>query len=92
MSSVSEFTSIPYQSRYFPRTIASRSRLEPQVMAYWLMSAWMAAAAASFRTSGAGKLEKPWARFDGLVLGGQPGHAPDDRFGEAVGAAGYMHG
>ena len=62
VSSVSEFTSIPYHSRYF-RTIASRSRLEPQVMAYWLMSAWMAAAAASLSTWGAGKFGKPCARL-----------------------------
>src|SRR5215217_732125 len=32
-------------------------------MAYWLMSSWIARAAASFRTSGAGKLGKPWARL-----------------------------
>ncbi len=62
VSSVSGFTSSPYHSRYF-RAMASRSRLAPQVMAYWLMSARSAATAASLSTSGAGKLGKPCARL-----------------------------
>src|ERR1051325_11703756 len=74
VSSASGFTSIPYHSRYF-RATASRSRLAPQVMAYWLMSARMAAAAASLSTAG----------------GGESGHPADDRLGERVGAAGGAH-
>ena len=43
--------------------MASRSRLAPQVMAYWLMSERIAAMAASFKTWGVAKLGKPWARL-----------------------------
>src|ERR1035441_2509601 len=43
--------------------MASRKGLAPQVMAYWLMSASMASAAALFRTAGAGKSGKPCARL-----------------------------
>src|SRR2546425_3700051 len=62
VSSVSGSTVMPYQSAYF-RASASRRRLAPQVIAYWLMSARIARAAASLMTSGAGKLGKPWARL-----------------------------
>src|SRR5512143_3603025 len=60
--SVSGSTVMPYQSAYF-RATASRRCLAPHVMAYWLMSAAMARAAASFRTWGAGKLGNPCARL-----------------------------
>src|SRR5439155_6985865 len=60
--SVSGFTVIPYQSAYF-RASASRRRFAPQVMAYWFTSSRSARAAASFRTSGAGKFGNPWARL-----------------------------
>src|ERR1043166_883090 len=90
VSSASGFTSIPYHSRYF-RATASRSRLAPQVMAYWLMSARMAAAAASLSTAGAPQMGESLRRFDGAVLGGEPGHPADDRLGERVGAAGGAH-
>src|SRR2546422_8274200 len=60
--SVSGFTVIWYQSAYL-RARASRSRLAPQVMAYWFTSSRIARAAASFRTSGAGKFGNPWARL-----------------------------
>ncbi len=43
--------------------MAARSRSLPQVTAYWLTSARMASTAASFRSSGAGKSGKPWARL-----------------------------
>src|SRR5437667_1628553 len=62
VSSVSGSTVMPYQSAYL-RASASRSRLAPQVMAYWLMSARIAREAASLMTSGAGKLGKPCARL-----------------------------
>src|SRR5512147_823027 len=62
VSSVSGSTVIPYQSAYF-RAMASRRCLAPHVMAYWLMSAAMARAAASFRIWGAGKLGNPCARL-----------------------------
>src|SRR5438045_4161486 len=51
-----------YQSWYFAAN-AFRSRAAPQVMAYWLMSSRIARAAASFRTSGQGKLGKPCERL-----------------------------
>src|SRR5881296_4088042 len=60
--SVSGFTVIPYQSAYFLAS-ASRSRFAPQVIAYWFTSSRIARAAASFSTSGAGKLGNPWARL-----------------------------
>jgi hypothetical protein len=53
---------MPYHSWYFAVS-ASRSRLAPQVMAYWLISAAIARAAASFRTSGVAKFGKPCARL-----------------------------
>src|SRR3989475_11577593 len=62
VSSVSGSTVMPYQSAYF-RASASRRRLAPQVIAYWLMSARIARAAASLMTSGAGELGKHWARL-----------------------------
>src|SRR5438094_3679150 len=43
--------------------MASRSGRAPQVTAYWLMSAWMAAQAASLIRSGAGKSGNPCDRF-----------------------------
>ncbi len=51
-----------YQRRYFS-AIASRSGAAPHVTAYWLMSPWIAAHAASFIASGIGKSGKPCARF-----------------------------
>src|SRR6059036_3707827 len=45
------------------RKYADWSRLAPQVMAYWFTSSRIARAAASFRTSGAGKFGNPWARL-----------------------------
>src|SRR5207245_5880229 len=60
--SVSGFTVMPYQSAYL-RVSASRSRLAPQVIAYWFTSSAMARAAASFRISGAGKFGNPCARL-----------------------------
>src|SRR5438552_12267151 len=60
--SVSGFTTIPYQSWYFLAR-ASRSRLAPQVIAYWLTLSRIARIAASFRTSGQGKLGNPWAKL-----------------------------
>src|SRR6266566_6960341 len=51
-----------YQSSYFAAN-AFRSRAAPQVMAYWLTSSRIARAAASFRTSGQGKLGKPCERL-----------------------------
>src|SRR5919199_2765921 len=55
-------TSIPYQRRYFS-AIASRSGGDPQVIAYWLMSPWIAAHAASFIGAGIGKSGNPCARL-----------------------------
>ncbi len=55
-------TSIPYAARYL-RASARRRLGAPHVIAYWLMSARIAAHAASLRSSGAGKSGKPWARF-----------------------------
>ncbi len=43
--------------------IASRSDFAPQVIAYWLMSSWRAADAASFSSGGQGKSGNPWARL-----------------------------
>src|SRR6266516_4819099 len=43
--------------------MASRKDLAPQVMAYWLTLASMAALAASFSSTGQGKSGKPWARL-----------------------------
>src|ERR1051325_1847602 len=60
--SVSGFTVMPYQSAYL-RASASRSRLAPQVMAYWFTSSAMARAAACFKTSGAAKFGNPCARL-----------------------------
>src|SRR6266513_3777174 len=51
-----------YQSWYFAAN-AFGSRAAPQVMAYWLTSSRIARAAASFRTSGQGKLGKPCERL-----------------------------
>src|SRR5579875_3984896 len=55
-------TVMPYQSRYFS---ASACRMDgcPQVMGYWLASAAIAAAAACFTASGAGKSGQPCARL-----------------------------
>ena len=78
--------------RVLSRRRRSRSRFAPQVMAYWLMSARMARAAASLSTSGAGKLGKPCARLMAPWCVGEPGHSADDRLGETVGAAGGVHG
>src|SRR4051794_9521832 len=58
----SESTSMSYQRRYFA-AIAMRSEGVPQVIAYWLMLAWMAMHAASFRGCGMGKSGIPWARL-----------------------------
>jgi len=55
-------TSIPYQLRYFS-AIASLSAGLPHVIAYWLMSPWIAAHAASFIGAGIGKSGNPCARF-----------------------------
>src|SRR6059058_5472746 len=52
VTSASGSTVIPYHWAYF-RASASRNRLAPQVMAYWLMSSRIARAAASLRASGA---------------------------------------
>src|SRR5437773_2435646 len=71
VTSVSGSTVIPYQSAYF-RARASRNRLAPQVMAYWLMSSRIARAAASFRGSGAEKFGNPWPRCSARQLGGAP--------------------
>src|SRR5438874_3632106 len=60
--SVSGLTVMPYQSAYL-RASASRSRLAPQVIAYWFTSSAMAHAAASFKTSGAAKFGNPCARL-----------------------------
>src|SRR5437016_8080319 len=60
--SVSGFTAIPYQSWYFLAR-ASRRRLAPQVIAYWLTLSRMARIAASFKTSGQGKFGNPWAKL-----------------------------
>jgi hypothetical protein len=51
-----------YQRRYFSAS-ASRSGGEPQVIAYWFTSPWIAAQAASFIGSGIGKSGKPCARL-----------------------------
>src|ERR1041384_5974847 len=85
VSSASGFTSIPYHSRYF-RATASRSRLAPQVMAYWLMSARMAAAAASLSTAGAGETGDPLASLMGAGPAGRRG--PPRVGGVGLGAGG----
>ena len=72
--SVSGFTVMPYHSAYL-RASASRSRREPQVMAYWFMSSAMARAAASLRRSGRGKIGEPLRQVDGAVLPRQRRHA-----------------
>ena len=54
--------SIPYVCRYL-LAMASRNGLAPQVIAYWLISASMASAAARLSASGAGKSGYPWARL-----------------------------
>ena len=41
---------------------------------------------------GGREIRKALRQVDGMMLGGQPGHAADDRFGEAVGPAGGVHG
>ena len=51
-----------YQRRYFS-AIARRSAGLPHVIAYWLMSPWIAAHAASFIGSGIGKSGNPCARL-----------------------------
>ena len=43
--------------------IASRRFVAPQVIAYWLMSSWIAFAAASLSSCGQAKSGKPWARL-----------------------------
>ena len=65
VTSASGSTVMPYHSAYF-RASASRSRLAPQVMAYWFTSSRIARAAASFSTSGQGKLGNPCARLIAL--------------------------
>src|SRR4030095_13447616 len=60
--SVSVLTAKLYHFRYFS-AIASRSDGDPHVIAYWLTSPWIAAAAAFFIGSGMGKSGKPWARL-----------------------------
>ena len=55
-------TSSEYVRRYLA-AMASRNGFAPQVIAYWLMSAEIAARAASLSSSGAPKSGKPWARF-----------------------------
>src|SRR5215813_9457197 len=49
-------------------TMASRSGLAPQVMAYWLMSSEMAWRAASLISAGAGKSGKPCDRLTALCF------------------------
>src|SRR5438309_109170 len=53
---------MPYQSWYFFAS-ASRRCFAPQVMAYWFTLSRIARIAASFKTSGQGKLGKPCARL-----------------------------
>ena len=48
--------------------MASRSGCAPQVTAYWLMSARIAAHAASLTSSGAGKSGNPCDEIHGAVL------------------------
>ncbi len=43
--------------------MASRSGLEPHVIAYWLMSASTASATARLSSGGQAKSGKPWARL-----------------------------
>src|SRR6476661_9438314 len=53
---------MPYHRLYFS-AIAMRSAELPQVTAYWLMSPWIAAHAASFIGAGIGKSGNPCARL-----------------------------
>ena len=43
--------------------IASRRPFAPHVVAYWLMSSWIARAAASLSSGGQAKSGNPWARL-----------------------------
>ena len=54
----------------------------PQVIAYWLMSPWIAAHAASFIGSGIGKSGKPCARLIAPCWLRDARHLADDGFGE----------
>ena len=78
-------TGMSYQRRYFS-AIAWRRAGVPQVIAYWLMSPWIAAHAASFIGAGIGKSGKPCARLIAPCCCGDAGHLADDRFGERGGA------
>src|SRR5688500_288351 len=63
VTSVSGSTCQPGYQRVVLAAIASRKSRAPQVMAYWLMSASIAAFAASFSSGGQAKSGKPWARL-----------------------------
>ena len=76
-----------YQRRYFS-AIASRSAGAPQVIAYWLMSPWIAAQAASFIGSGIGKSGKPCARLIAPCWLRDARHLADDGLGEGRGSDG----
>src|SRR5919201_2259318 len=60
--SVSGSTSM-FRKCWVLAAMASRITFAPQVVAYWLKSARIASTAASFRSAGAAKSGKPWARF-----------------------------
>ena len=60
----------------------ARKSRAPQVIAYWLTSASMAAFAASLSSDGHGKSGKPWARLTAPCACGEAGHVADDRLGE----------
>src|SRR5437588_2899602 len=62
VTSRSGSTCMPY-SRAYLAAIAARSSGSPQVMAYWLTSAMIAAQAASLSSCGAAKSGNPWARL-----------------------------
>ena len=78
----------PGWNRVVLAAIASRSGFAPQVIAYWLMSAWIASAAAALSSAGHGEVGEALGQVDGAGVDGQPGHLADDRFGEAGGACG----
>src|SRR5947209_5261873 len=72
--------SIPYVCRYL-LAMASRNGLAPQVIAYWLISASMASAAARLSASGAGK-SGSLGQVDGVMAQRQAGHFANHRFRE----------
>ena len=57
------FPDFPAPEAIKQAAMASRSGLAPQVTAYWLTSASIAALAASFSSAGAGKSGNPCARL-----------------------------